>query len=129
MGTTSTTAPAAEGRNTVAVDDELMDMLKQNGMVLVRSRKHQIWKHPDGRSFVMASTPSDFQAVHQQIRSLRKFLGQARPERRKNTEKKRKQTNHEQKTWTLTPSAIPVKPTWQGQLAAIAKEIRQSETK
>ena len=101
-----------------------MEMLESARMVLDRSRKHQVWKHPDGRSFTMSSTPSDSQAVHQQIRSLRKFLGLARPVRHRNPERKPKKGNHERPgILTLTPSTIQAKPTWQGQLAEVAKEI------
>ena len=108
----------------MAAYDELMALLEEHRMVLDRSRKHQVWKHPDGRSFTMSSTPSDTHAVHQQIRSLRKFLGIARPKQHRNTERKVKRTNHQHVPLaSLTPSAIPAKPTWQGQLAKVAEEL------
>ena len=108
----------------MAAYDDLMALLEEHGMVLDRSRKHQVWKHPDGRSFTMSSTPSDTHAVHQQIRSLRKFLGIARPKRHRNTERREKKTNHQYIPFaTLTPSTISAKPTWHGQLAEAAKDL------
>lgn len=44
-------------------------------MWLDRGRKHIVYKHPDGRSFTMSSTPSDENARRQTLRSLERFLG------------------------------------------------------
>jgi hypothetical protein len=33
--------------------------LKQHGAVMVRAKKHEVWRFPDGRQIVTASTPSD----------------------------------------------------------------------
>ena len=114
----------------MAAYDDLMALLEEHKMVLDRSRKHQIWKHPDGRSFTMSSTPSDTHAVHQQIRSLRKFLGIARPKLHRNTERREKRTNHQHVPLSsLTASTVTAKPTWQGQLAEVAKELSQPKPK
>jgi predicted RNA binding protein YcfA (HicA-like mRNA interferase family) len=56
-------------------DDRIKQLLEQAGMRLVRSKKHQVWHHPDGRTFTMSSTPSDNNAKRQALRSLERFLG------------------------------------------------------
>lgn len=50
-------------------------LLREAGMWLDRGKKHIVWKHPDGRSFTMSSTPSDENARRQTLRSLERFLG------------------------------------------------------
>ena len=52
----------------------IQQQLKRAGAVLVRQRKHQIWRLPDGRNFVMAATPSDGRATANQVQQLRRML-------------------------------------------------------
>jgi len=52
----------------------IQQQLKRCGAVLVRQRKHQIWRLPNGRNFVMAATPSDWRAAQKQIHDLRRLL-------------------------------------------------------
>lgn len=52
----------------------IVQQLKRAGAVLVRQRKHQVWRLPDGRNFVMAATPSDGRASANQIQMLRRIL-------------------------------------------------------
>jgi hypothetical protein len=42
---------------------------------LVRDRKHLIYRFPDGRTFAISSTPSDYRADANNMARLRKFLG------------------------------------------------------
>jgi len=58
-----------------SVQDRIDTLLRGAGMYLDRGKKHQVYKHPDGRSFTMSSTPSDEMAARQQLRSLERFLG------------------------------------------------------
>lgn len=51
-------------------------LLKTNGAKLVRTKKHKVWRFPDGRIFTMPSTPSD--SAHGDknlLADLKKFLG------------------------------------------------------
>lgn len=52
----------------------IRQQLKRAGAVLVRQHKHQIWRLPDGRNFVMANTASDHRAEKNQIQVLRRML-------------------------------------------------------
>jgi predicted RNA binding protein YcfA (HicA-like mRNA interferase family) len=57
---------------------ELLQLLRANGLQLVRQRKHQIFRHSaSGRKFVAASSPSDFRAELNVRAELRRFLRSA----------------------------------------------------
>lgn len=53
---------------------ELEDIMRVAGMVLVRERKHRVYRHPSGRIFVTAKTASDRRAIANNIAELRRFL-------------------------------------------------------
>lgn len=50
-------------------------LLKEHGAILVRKRKHEIWRLPNGRNFVRASTSSDKNSEYNNYSDLRKTLG------------------------------------------------------
>lgn len=55
---------------------EVEQLLKEHNAVLVRKRKHQVWKFPDGRIFVCPSTPSnEYTGDRKQLSNLRHILG------------------------------------------------------
>lgn len=60
---------------------EVATLLEQSGAVLVRSKKHLIWRLPNGNTFTQASTPSDHMAAANQLSDLRHALGISDPER------------------------------------------------
>jgi hypothetical protein len=62
-------------------------LIKAHGGVLERQRKHHVWRFPDGRTFSMPGTPSDFRAGKNKLAALRKFLGLER-DTRKNPERR-----------------------------------------
>ena len=68
---TTTTAQSA--------DLEVKRLLKENGAVLIRHRKHLIYKLSSGAIFVQANTPSDVRSDENNLRDLRKLLGNAPP--------------------------------------------------
>lgn len=54
---------------------QLESILREHGAVLVRSKKHLVYRFPDGRIFVASSTPSDSQRhAKNQLRDIRKIL-------------------------------------------------------
>src|SRR6266699_1375539 len=55
--------------------DQIAKLLNDHGAVLIRQRKHQIWRLPDGRSVTIASTPSDHRAAWKTVALLRRDLG------------------------------------------------------
>jgi predicted RNA binding protein YcfA (HicA-like mRNA interferase family) len=62
-------------KRTGSIQDRIDTLFRESRMQLKRSGKHLVWKHPDGRSFTMSSTPSDGNARRQTLRSLERFLG------------------------------------------------------
>jgi len=52
----------------------IQKLLKRCGAELKRQHKHQVWRLPDGRNFVMAATPSDHRAAQNQMRMLKRML-------------------------------------------------------
>jgi len=55
--------------------DEVERLLKADGAVLVRSKKHQVWRLSNGKTLVISSTASDgARAARNQLRDLRRLL-------------------------------------------------------
>lgn len=54
---------------------QIEQLLKVNRMKLVRSKKHLVYRHPDGRSFTISASPSDVCAENNILRELKRFLG------------------------------------------------------
>lgn len=50
-------------------------LLKTLGAILVRKRKHEIWRLPDGRNWVRASTPSDSHSDANNFAQLKNLVG------------------------------------------------------
>ena len=70
----------------------LAGMLKDCGAVLLRAKKHVVWKLPNGKSFTCASTPSDYRAEANQISHLRHALGQV-PDHKEGERRERRLKN------------------------------------
>ena len=58
----------------MSAQSELDDLLR-NHATLLRHKNHKVYQLPNGRVFTIASTPSDFRAVQNQLSDLRKLLG------------------------------------------------------
>lgn len=54
---------------------EVASLLKEHGARLTRTKRHLVYKFPDGKMFTKACTPSDFRAENNQLRDLKKLLG------------------------------------------------------
>lgn len=59
---------------------DLERIIRDQGFELARQRKHKVYKHPDGRTFVMASTPSDWRAGQNILGDFAKVTGKSRQE-------------------------------------------------
>ena len=62
-------------------ETEIDKLLHENGAVLVRQNKHRVYRFPDGREVVMASTPSDHRATLNKLTFLRRMLDGRLPEK------------------------------------------------
>lgn len=54
---------------------QVHDLLRRYGGTLLRSKKHNIWKFPDGKKFTTPSTPSDVRGWSNTLSDLRHKLG------------------------------------------------------
>ena len=54
---------------------EIESILKEHGAVLHRRKKHLVWRFPDNRIFIQASTASDERSVANNLGDLKKLLG------------------------------------------------------
>lgn len=54
---------------------EIEAILKQHEAVLKRIKKHRVWKFPDGRIFVQASTTVNWKQSAQNLADLKRLLG------------------------------------------------------
>ena len=57
---------------------ELDQLLRDSGAVLVREKKHRVYRLPSGRNLVLSKTPSDRRTEANQIRDLRRLIAEAK---------------------------------------------------
>lgn len=81
---------------------ECLRILKDHGAIVVRKRKHKIWRFADGRIFVSPQTPSDKLAWKNQLTSLRRFLGLIPEGRGQPGERREKHISSAKKTPAIT---------------------------
>lgn len=86
---------------------EVIRLLKEHGGKLERTKKHQIWKLPDGRSYAMPSSPSCSFAWKNSLADVKTFLklheldrGKPGARRPKKAKKKHQKLNLEVVTGT-----------------------------
>lgn len=72
------------------LDRRVKDLLKRAGATLKSSKKHLVFEVPGHRNVVLSHSPSDRNAVHQQVRDLTKIVGKEEPVRREPAEKRAK---------------------------------------
>lgn len=56
-------------------ETEVVRLLREHGAILTRTKRHFVYKFPNGRTFTMACTPSDYRAASNQLRQLKRTLG------------------------------------------------------
>lgn len=69
--------------------ERVEELIREYGGLLVRTKRHFVYRFPDGRIFILSSTPSDSHTERNSLADLRKFLGIKR-ESNKNPDRKRK---------------------------------------
>lgn len=67
------------------------ELLKESGAVLIRRKKHEIWRLPNGKNFVRSKTPSSRNTDKNSFSDLRNLLG-VDEERGKEGERRSKKT-------------------------------------
>ena len=54
---------------------EIQRLLKATGAVLLRNKRHAVYKLPNGKRFVLACSPSDHRGCKNALSDLRKLIG------------------------------------------------------
>jgi len=54
----------------------VMQLLKSVGATLARDKNHEVWVLPNGKRFVRFMSPSDHRNEKNEMRSLKRALGQ-----------------------------------------------------
>lgn len=85
----------------------ISSLLQSHGAVLVRQRKHMVYKFPDGRIFVQPSTPSDSKSGGKNaLAALKNFLGLTKHEttvgERRERKPKRRPVNRKRLTLAMS---------------------------
>jgi hypothetical protein len=95
---------------------EVIRLLKEHGATLERTKKHHIWRLPDGRIHVLPSSPSCAYAWKNQLSDLRKFLGVVPSDRGKPGERRAKKTKTKRVTsdFSRETAAILLAPSIRG---------------
>lgn len=82
--------------------DKVKELLKEHGAVLIRKKKHEVWRLPNGKNFVIAQSASDYRAEMNNLSDLRKMLGitneavkSAKPKEYKPVHKKHELPQHQ----------------------------------
>jgi hypothetical protein len=57
---------------------EIQYLLRLHRAVLIRERKDKIFRFPDGRIFVVATSPSDHRAERNNLATLRRLVREVR---------------------------------------------------
>ena len=84
---------------------EVSRLIKQHGGVLVRTKRHKVWKFPDGRVFTTAATPSDYRAYANQLTDLKRTLGLTKSEATVGARREKNIKRGSRSSFVVTPSA------------------------
>ena len=57
------------------VERKIHELIREHGGHLTRTKKHNVYRFPDGRTYTMAQTPSDVRAAMNQLSDLKRLLG------------------------------------------------------
>jgi len=57
--------------NPIAKHDAL---LREHKFVLIRQRKHRVYRNPEGKVYVVGSTPSDWRSVRNAVSALKRVI-------------------------------------------------------
>lgn len=103
-----------------APEIELQRLLREHGFTLERQTKHQVWKNPQGKTFVCAMTPSDKFAMQNALADLRRLVGW-KPEAKAPKPRKEYRKPHVPAAPKLDAPPTEARPTMADQLRSIFK--------
>ena len=94
--------------------EQILEILKSHGAVLVRQTKHDVWKFPDGTAWTIAQSPSCPFSYQKNLADLRNKLGLNDPNRGQPGERREAKSS---------------KRPWKRQVADVAEELGLTGTK
>lgn len=105
---------------------KLDSLIEEHGGVLVRQRKHKVYRFPNGSTFVVASTPECPLAYDNALSHLKRLLGVYPPDRgapgtRRNKRFKQRQASGNQLLQFENQAGST--ETWKDKLAQVAKML------
>lgn len=98
-------------------EGQIAELLKSHGAVLARTKKHNVWKLKDGRSWTTPKTPSCSRSAENNYHDLLKFLG-VKAERRKRAGERRAKQGTAKAALQLEP--LPPVRDWRETLKQIS---------
>lgn len=57
----------------MSIEKQISNHLRSIGAVLVRSKKHNVWRLRNGRILVTSQSPSDFRAFNNVLRDIKRL--------------------------------------------------------
>ncbi len=106
----------------------LEQLIEEHGGVLVRSRKHKVYRFPNGATLVVSSTPECYRSHDNAIGQLKRILGIHPPDRgAPGTRRAKQQRSKQKQAVSNLPPALHQSdtPTWKEKLAYIEIVDRQ----
>lgn len=106
-----------------------IDLLKEVGAVLVRTKRHNVWRLPNGSTVIMSQSPSDFRAEANRVREIRHKMGMvdAAPKLTAGKRRERKEQVPAGRKLPSRPLPRSTKPsTFKGKLAHAVNRARLS---
>ena len=76
----------------------VLRLIAEHGGILVRQRKHHVYRFPSGKVFVVPNTPSDVRAWHSSLATLKRVLGMRLVQHVGISQGKKKQQPHKTET-------------------------------
>jgi hypothetical protein len=58
----------------MSIEKEILHYMGSVGAVLVRSKRHNVWRLPNGRVVVTSQSPSDFRVFKNIVRDVKRAL-------------------------------------------------------
>ena len=102
--------------------EDIQQLLQEHKFVLQRETKHQVWKNPEGKTFVCSSTPSNNWAAMNALGDLRRVIGWKPTPKPKKEEKPYRKRHVAAAPKASFGSPTATRPTMREQLAAIFKK-------
>jgi hypothetical protein len=104
-------------------------LIEEHGGVLVRQRKHKVYRFPSGFTFTTSSTPECPLAYDNALAVLKTLLGVHPPDRGTPGERREKRLKRKPSQQPLSIDSAPPPDTWKDKLAVAAMQLTPPNAK